>query len=328
MQWTNNLIPNLTSRTINKMKPDIVNLHWVGNGFLPVRGLKKIKPKIFWTLRDMWPFTGGCHYSEKCSRYTIGCGRCPILNSDKPDDLSRRNYFLKFNEWNDVRIHFIAISNWIKEELEKSKIFEDYTIKVIPNGININDFSINNNIKSNGKKFRILFGSVKVDEIRKGYSYFIKALQLLRKEVDKEEIEIHIFGRIDKNSTRDIEFPVHLHGYIKDTKELVKIYESCDIMVVPSLQEAFGKTLIEAMACQTPVVAFNTGGPKDIIDHKIDGYLAQLRSIEDLKNGILYFYDRKEELVEIGKKCRKKVETHYDIKNIAKQYLDYYKSQM
>jgi len=67
---------------------DIIHLHWINNGFLSLRQIKKIKKPIVWTLRDMWPMTGGCHYSMSCENYQTGCGHCKQLNSKNSLDLS------------------------------------------------------------------------------------------------------------------------------------------------------------------------------------------------------------------------------------------------
>ena len=84
-QW----LPNQFDRQVEQLAPDILNLHWVSGGFVPIEALAQFQQPLVWTLHDMWPMTGGCHYSHGCDRYQKACGRCPQLDSHTDWDLSR-----------------------------------------------------------------------------------------------------------------------------------------------------------------------------------------------------------------------------------------------
>ena len=71
--------PSLFLIQISAFKADVINLHWVGWEYLRIEDLKRLEVPLVWTLQDMWPFTGGCHYSQTCERYTQACGQCPQL---------------------------------------------------------------------------------------------------------------------------------------------------------------------------------------------------------------------------------------------------------
>jgi glycosyltransferase involved in cell wall biosynthesis len=116
----------------------------------------------------------------------------------------------------------------------------------------------------------------------------------------------------------------HYLGHFDDDQRLALLYSSADVMVTPSLQEAFGKTLIEAMACGTPVVAFNSGGPVDIIDHRADGYLARPFCADDLADGIAWCLAEGTRPLELGRRGRAKVEKEFDIDVVASRYLALY----
>lgn len=118
-------------------------------------------------------------------------------------------------------------------------------------------------------------------------------------------------------------FPVHYTGLFNDDVSLRLLYSSIDILIVPSRKEAFGQTATEAMACATPVVAFGTTGLLDIVDHKVNGYLAKPFNTEDLANGIKYIlntpnYD------ELCHNARQKVIQEFDTEVVAKQYIELY----
>ena len=113
-------------------------------------------------------------------------------------------------------------------------------------------------------------------------------------------------------------------GVISDDRQLATLYAAADIMVVPSRQEAFGKTLIEAMACGTPVVAFGDGGPVDIVDHMRTGYLARPFDPATLAEGILWCLESGDRRDALGRAARRKVEDHFDAAFVGRRYLDHY----
>ena len=126
------------TKSVHYFEADIVHLHWICNGFGSVYDLSKIQKKIVWTMRDMWPMTGGCHYSMGCERYFNGCGKCPILRSKSDYDLSCFLFNLKKKKY-PKSIHIIGISNWISECARKSHLFRDFDIRTFFNNVNIRD---------------------------------------------------------------------------------------------------------------------------------------------------------------------------------------------
>jgi hypothetical protein len=87
--WTVGWLPFNITRTIDELRPDIVQFHWTGRGAAPIATLAQLSHyPLVWTLRDMWPLTGGCHYAGDCDRFLTGCGRCPQLGSGSAVDLS------------------------------------------------------------------------------------------------------------------------------------------------------------------------------------------------------------------------------------------------
>ena len=125
-------------------KADCIHFHWINKGFLSFNGIKKIintgKP-IVWTMHDMWPFTGGCHYSGSCLRFTSRCGKCPFLRTQSEQDLSTRIQEEKNKIFSTGNIQFITPSDWLRKEAEKSIILKDKEIKTIRNTIDLQKFS-------------------------------------------------------------------------------------------------------------------------------------------------------------------------------------------
>lgn len=312
---------------INKINPDIVHLHWVNDGFVNIQEISKIKQPVFWTLHDMWPFTGGCHYSNGCSKFSAQCGECPVINSNNQHDLSYKLLKKKKDLFEEIDLTIICPSNWIKSKSEKSKVFSRKDHYVIPNPLDLDIFVRTQHLK-NELGFLpdvplLLFGAINsTDDKRKGFTYLIQALELLKKSNDN--VQIGIFGS-DKNSL-NVEIPFHHRflGNISSTKTLSELYSIADVFLAPSLEEVWGQTISEAMACGTPTVAFSGTGPDDIITHFKNGYLAQNKNPEDFANGINWALEQKE----IKESCRKRAEDLFDAKVIALKTIEIYKKRL
>jgi glycosyltransferase involved in cell wall biosynthesis len=315
------------TKTKEYKEADIINLHWINGGFVNIKHLKKIKKPIVWTMRDMWPMTGGCHVAEflNCQRYKEGCNKCKQLNSNKKYDLS---YFV----WNRKKrfiprqVILVGISNWLSLKAKESRLYKNHKIYTIHNNIKIEEFLpikkevAKKILKLNTRKKVILVGSTSTSDIWKGFHKFLNAIKFL----DKNKYFLCFFGEFNKHYLiKELGYEYKSFDYLKDNISLRLLYSASDVFVAPSIQEAFGKTLTEAMSCETPVVCFDATGPKDIVSHKIDGYKAKPFSSEDLAKGIEWVlnYDNYEDLC---KNARKKVVENFDSRVIAEQYKKLY----
>ncbi len=304
---------------------DIIHLHWINAGMINFKLLKSFHKPIIWTMRDMWPFTGGCHYALDCDKYEDRCGACPQLNSDYQYDLSRWIWKRKCSNLPES-LHLVAISNWLGDVAQNSSIFSNYQVKVIPNGIDIKVFKPVDKIQAKKilnlplDKPVILLGAKNVHDSYKGFPEFIKAVDFLR---DKD-FHFVLFGKVDCGVLDKVQIPYTNLGSFQDELALRLVYSAADVFVAPSIQEAFGKTLVESMACGTPVVAFNATGPKDIVTHKETGYLATPFEPEDLARGIKWVLEDEERKKCLSQKAREKAEMCFDVKQVAQQYLKLY----
>jgi len=308
------------------IEADIIHLHWISGGFVNIKQLSKITKPIVWTIRDMWPMTGGCHYAMECEKYQTGCGQCEQLQSDKNYDLSkfilnRKKKYLPTN------IIIVAISKWLGEKAKKSELFRNSDVRVISNNVNAKDFfPVEKDVAKNvlglftDKKI-ILVGSTKLNDFYKGFGKYLEAINLL----DKGRYLLCFFGNIDHEIVKNIGFEYKTFGYLHDNISLRLAYSSADVFVAPSLMEAFGKTLAESMACGTPVVAFGATGLLDIVDHKDNGYLAKPFDTTDLATGIEWVLNAPN-YGELSANARGKVLTEFDSKLVAKRYVELYES--
>jgi len=324
------LLDNVCKR-IQEINPDIVHLHWIAGGFVRLENLEKINKPIVWTLHDMWAFTGGCHYDENCGKYFKNCGDCPILNSNKKNDLSYRIWKRKEKSWKNLDLTIVTPSTWLGECVRKSSLFYKSRIEVIPNGIDLNRFKpIEKNIARDilnlpkDKKY-ILFGALSaLSAKRKGFLLLKESLRKYFSE-EKKDIELVIFGSSRPKEEENLGFKTHYLGQLNDEISLVLLYSAADVMIVPSMQDNLPNTVVESLACGTPVIAFEIGGLPDMVSHKENGYLAKSFDTADLANGIEWVLEDRERWEKLSKNAREKAVKEFDIAKVAERYSDLYK---
>lgn len=324
-------LPNNTVKKVNSIAPDIINLHWLGLAFLTPESLAKFKPPIVWTLRDMWAFTGGCHYTGNCENYLTQCGACPALKSDKPNDISRQFWAKKFKAWQDLNFTVVTISHWLADCAKESSILKNKKIQVIHNALDESKYKpmpkkiVRDILGLNPDKKIVLFGAVNAtSEKRKGFQYLVTALNKLALSGLSENIELVVFGASKPKNPPDLGMNVTYMGWLNDDISLALLYAAADVMIVPSLQEAFGKTAMESLACGTPVVSFDSTGLKDIVEHQKNGYRAECFSSEDLANGIRWVLEDEERWQALSRRSREKVEQEFTLEVQARSYLKLY----
>ncbi|TKX69201.1 glycosyltransferase [Halorubrum sp. GN11GM_10-3_MGM] len=324
--FSSSIVPSRSQRKYEFSNYDIINLHWITGGFIKIEEMSELNSKIVWTLHDMWPFTGGCHYTNGCKKYTDICQSCPHLNSKKKDDLANRNHIRKLKSWEDTNFTVIAPSKWLAEQAKKSSIFSDSNIYVIPNTLNINKYrprentEIRSSLNISPEKSIILFGASR-DSYLKGSDLFYDSLCHLN---DYSDIVVITFGKTTVKQNIPDDLDIKRLGFIP-SKKLRHLYSAADVMVVPSRQEAFGQTASEAMSSGTPVVAFKTTGLRDVVDHKQNGYLATPFEQRDLAKGIEWCMRKQKISQNLGINARNKAVGEYSYQVVANKYIDLYK---
>ena len=312
---------------INTISPDLVHLHWINGGMMRIEDIVKIKAPIVWSLHDNWGFTGGCHVMWECEKYKDACGACPRLGSSKENDLSRSVFNRKRKTFSKLKnMTVIGLSNWLANCAKESSLFKNNHVICLPNPINTKNFTPLDKIEARKlfnlpeDKKLVLFGALSATtDINKGFNKLTEAL----KNINTQNVELLVFGSSQPKQTQNFKQPVHYLGYLHDNLSLRALYSAADVMVVPSIQEAFGQTASESMACGTPVVAFGATGLLDIVDHQINGYLAKPFDTNDLAQGIDWVLNA-ENYSELCKNAQDKVLKEFDSKVVAKKYIALY----
>jgi glycosyltransferase involved in cell wall biosynthesis len=325
VQWFWN---NVVER-VHDLKPDLVHIHWTGEGFLPISSLSKFNCPLVWSMYDMWALTGGCHYDQECGRWQTNCGLCPQLGSHKENDLSRRSWEAKQSAWKNLPVTIVTASHWLSRCFQKSPIFKNKTFKVIPHGMDKNVFC--HISKKEARRFLklpeegclIVFGAASKDR-RKGFEYLPSALRILSERGWGSKAKIGIFGGTAREKGLMEGIETYFLGRINGDKALSSVYAAADVMVVPSTQDNMPLTIIEAMACGTPCVAFNIGGMPDLIDHKINGYLADPFQSDDLAKGIEWVLEDDQRRLSLCEHAYKKMSENFTSEIEVHKYVQLY----
>lgn len=308
---------------------DIIHLHWINFGFLSLNSLEKLfsfgKP-IVWTMHDMSTFTGGCHYSRDCDNYLTHCHHCPYLCRPAAKDLAYRVFERKTQLFKNAPLTLVSPSQWLAELAKKVATTQHLPAVAIPNLIDTAIFQPKEsktakiNLDLSIEKKWILFAGVNTQDPRKGFNYFKEATHLLK---DKQAAwGVVVIGKAVPGSMVELGLEVKSLGSIPP-HEVVRVYQAADVMVVPSLEDNYPNTIIEAMACGTPVVGFDTGGIPEQILHLQTGYVARLASADDLVNGIRFVLENPD-YTSLSQRNRQIIEQRNAPDVIAKQFLHLY----
>lgn len=316
---------------------DLINLHWVV-GFVDYEAFAdEVPPNVplVWRLADMAPVTGGCHYDFGCGKFTAQCGACPQLGSRDEEDLSRQIWRRKNAAFQRLKshpggLHIVGPSRWTAEQARRSSLTRDFPNSVIPNGLNIEDFAPRDKAFSRDlwgiprDAQVIVCAAESLDVRRKGFKELLEALPAVK---DLEKPFLVSVGGLKSN----FELPIpHLNlGKINHDRLLSTAYSAADVFVIASLQESFGQTVTESLACGTPVVAFASGGIVDMVRPGITGWLAPTGDTGALGEALRTALDevrtdaRRRELHDT---CRRIAIEEYSLDTQARAYLRLYET--
>ncbi len=308
---------------IKKIKPDLIHLHNIHGYYLNYeilfRFLKTYNAPVVWTFHDCWPFTGHCAYFDMtgCENWKTHCGDCPCKHTYPKSWLtngSYKNFDRKETAFTGhENLTIVTPSHWLKDLVGQS-FLQAYNTRVIYNGTDLERFKPLPGLEQENNKKYIL-GVASTWEPRKGLKDFIRLSQLL-----PEDYHIVLIG---VNKTQQQNLPGNITGIqrTEGIEEMVEWYNRAFVFVNPTYEDNFPTTNIEALACGTPVITYNTGGSPEAIDQKT-GVVVQKGDVQDLKTKI-------KEITRKGKKhyraaCRERAEQHFDKTQRFQEYIELY----
>ena len=315
-------------KKINEINPDIVNLHWVNNELLSIGQIGRIKKPVVWTFLDMWPMCGGEHYTE-----TLFYKNGYIKNNNQNNLLFDLNYYLwkkKMKNWNTESIKVVCISDWLKNKAKESLLFKKSNIYKINCDIDPDIWKPIDKNKSReilnlpkDKKLLLFVSTNGVNDLRKGFKFIDNSIKKILEK--RNDLELIIIGRKKGIEKKPYKFRVIENISGQNVNELRLLYSACDILLAPSLMEAFGQVASEASSCRTPTLAFKDTGLTDIIEHKKNGYLSNYLDQDDFTNGLNWLLTNLEN-ENLEENCIKIIEEKFSHFAISKKYIEIYNS--
>jgi len=327
------VISTLNLNTLNRLNPDIVQLHWVNRGFVRPEDLLKINKPLVWRFADYWPLCGAEHVPAEEKRLVEGYNRNNRPNYEKGLDINRWVFNRKLKVFSKIHdLHIVTPSKWLAGMVKKSYLCSKFPVTVIPNGLDHNVFKPIDkksarsilNIPTKGRY--VIFGALNpFSDPNKGFAYLYRAVRAYSRLSGSRGTRLLIFGSSKPKKSIEFGFPTYYLDKLYDDYSLALAYSSADVMIVPSKIESFGQTAIESMACGTPVLCFDTSGLKDVVTHGVTGYLAKPYSVNDLAAGLGWMMANRNRLKSLSHNARQKVLKRFTLESQARQYLNLYK---
>ena len=306
---------------------DIIHLHWV-SGFVNIfRFFKNLKKPIVWTLHDMAAFTAGCHYSFDCQNFIDNCKPCFQLKNKENNQLTskilrrKKDVFAKQSQ-----VHIVALNQWMRNLVQKSAVMNTLPTYVIPNALAKNSFQ--HIEKSAARKqlnlpenIKILtFVAESVNTYRKGIHLLLPALEEIAKS---KSVMTYAIGRVDAANLNSKH--IHCVGEVQSEAQLNLWYSASDAFLLPSLRDNLPNTVMESLACGTPVIAFAQGGVSEMIQEGFNGMLCPELTIESLKKTLYKFLELPSYFFK-GAEINKKSWQDYHPEKQTQNYLKLYES--
>lgn len=314
-----------------QINSDVVHLHWI-SFFADYPTFFQSIPEhvpLVWTLHDQNAFTGGCHYSGGCTQYETGCGSCPQVTESHSRDVSADSFATKRKSLNGRNIHVVAPSKWMLELAEKSPIWpKTASFHHIRLGFNLKKFHpvdkhhARKQLGIRSDAFLICFGADDVHNKRKGMGSLLESLNHLS---TSENVEGLVFGSGEVPATGQVK-KIHQLGYVNSVDRQRLIYSAADVVVVPSSEDNQPQVGLEAMACGTPVVGFDTCGIPEMVQHERTGLLAKAGDPVDLAKQISWIIDNPLQRQRMGMEARKMMELNHDSEIQAARYIQLYEN--
>jgi glycosyltransferase involved in cell wall biosynthesis len=311
---------------------DVIHLHWLAWWIDYPSFFAALPPHmpIVWTLHDMNPLTGGCHYTGGCEAFHTACGNCPQLAARGPRDLAQRGFEVKRQALAGKNLNIVANSTWLERHARRSALFADAsTFQTIHYGLDVELYAprpkaaAKRELGLPADHVVIAFGAEAVDNARKGMHCLAEALAMLR---PRAPIALVFFGKGDVPREKLPPVPRVSMGFVSDPRRHALLYSAADLYVMPSLEETFGQTGLEAMACGTPVVGFDTGGMPDFIRPNHTGLLAEVGDARDLARQMQVLIDHPRLRLQLGENARAMVVDEFRADQAARKYIDLYES--
>lgn len=314
---------------VKEIDPDIIHLHNIHGYYINIEVLfeylKTSNKPVIWTLHDCWAFTGHCVHFDYigCDRWKTGCFNCP-QKLEYPKSIFFDNSYVNYQKKREMftslsNLSIVSPSKWLSKQISQSFLKKNRVI-VLNNGVDLNVFRPTNSSfrdKYNITDKFIILGVSNFWTKKKGLDYFIQLSKVLEKE------EVIVLVGVSESQLSSLPMNIIAIQKTDNQIELAKIYTSADVFVNPTLEEVFGMTNIESLACGTPVISFDTGGCSECFT-KETGIVLNDKTTEAIRFGISSLKNGEKSILSYH--CEKRVQEFFNINDKYIDYINLYKA--
>ncbi len=330
-------LPNPTKLDWSNIDSDVMHLHWVSffADYPSFFGSIPNSVPLVWTLHDMNPFTGGCHYSNQCTQFRYGCGDCHQVVNSSTTDVSQSTFSAKQEALKNKDIHVVTPSQWLSDLAKRSPVWPTQTnFEVIRLGFDLQEFrpipkaEARDQLGIETDAVLIGFGAEDVNCERKGIQHLLSALRILNSQSEiktESNIQCLLFGSGKIEDTRGLP-KLRQMGYVDSPAQQALIYSASDIVIVPSREDNQPQVGLEAMACGTPVIGFDAGGIPEYVRDGTTGFVAELGNELHLAERISRLADDRDLQIAMGHAARQMMEDEFEVGCQTQKYLELYQS--
>jgi len=310
--------------------PDLVQLHWIAGGSFRLAGLVGIAAPIVWRLPDMWPFCGVEHLMENSRRFTEGYSPANRPADLTGPDISAWAWENKRRTYADLQnLTIVTPSRWLADCVRRSALLRERNVVIIKTGCDTEVFrpreqaACRHVLDLPSDKRIILAGATCMRTRWKGGDLLVQALNQLAASATAS-FELVLFGQGGEAIQQQVKCPTRCLGKVKSEQLMAALYSAADVFVAPSRMENMANTVLEAMACGTPCVAFDIGGMPDMIEPGVNGELAKPFDTGELARGIRSVLDQP--ALARRAAARRKIEAEFSVTEQGRQYHALYQS--
>lgn len=289
---------------------DVLCLHWINHGFLGEKALSSLfslKKPIVWHMHDYWSFTGGCHYPGKCTEFMRACQGCMALKQPFKHFAAKQLQDRK-HAFEKQQPTLVGASQWLTNEAAASALGGVAKVVHIPNPLDPNFKPMEKSVcrttlQLNQNKRYLLFAAMNISDVRKGFHLLKEALHGL----DSEKVGCLVVGKFTEDQWTPLPLEVRALGPLNQTG-MMQAYNAADVFVIPSLEENLPNTILESLACGTPVAGFSIGGIPEMVEVGINGFLSRELSVEGLLAAIQSTLEMTENDAQTSARCIRSIE--------------------
>ena len=319
----------MSAAQINASSADVVNLHWVTDGFLSIEEIGKIIKPIVWSMYDMWPFCGTEHYGvdSSAARWRTGYTRGNRPLEDSGWDIDRWTWDRKCAHWRSM--HMVPASTWLENSVRASALMGEWPVIRIPHVVDTGSFAPMDRLEARRKmglpetdRIILFLSSAGVTDPRKGFDLLEEGLDNVLASIP--DARVVVAGPPPTGQSPETRMPITWQGNIQGDEQLRALYCSADVLAVPSREDNMPLTAMEAQSCGVPVVGFDTGGLSDIVVDNTTGLLAAPRDSRALADSVLRVLGHRNLHDALGAQARQHSVATWSPRVIARAYQQVY----